>query len=51
MPYLKCEHNKRKSRCITCGGNEICEHKKRKSICITCGGNDLYVNIIRKKKM
>ena len=33
-----CQHNKRKSRCTTCGGGEICKHKKRREQCIQCGG-------------
>ncbi len=46
----KCEHNKRKSRCIECGGSEICEHNKRKSRCIECGGNELCVHNYQKTK-
>ena len=34
-----CEHNKRKSRCVTCGGGSICEHQKQRSLCVTCGGS------------
>lgn len=34
--YTKCEHNKRKSRCETCGGSEICIHKKINSSCTEC---------------
>ncbi len=26
----KCEHDKRKSKCTQCGGNQICEHNRRK---------------------
>ncbi len=38
----KCEHGKRKSRCVECGGSEICEHGKRKSRCTDCGnGSEL----------
>ena len=36
-----CEHNKRKSRCIECGGGSICEHKKIRSMCIECGGGSI----------
>lgn len=32
----KCQHNKRRHRCVECEGISICEHKKRKSRCITC---------------
>jgi len=35
----KCEHNKRKSRCVICGGSEMCEHNKQKSKCRMCGGS------------
>ena len=37
----KCEHGKRKSRCIECGGSEICNHNKRRSRCIECGGSEI----------
>jgi hypothetical protein len=35
----KCEHGKRKSRCVDCGGSEICEHKKIKGGCRECKGS------------
>ena len=35
----KCEHGKRKTRCIECGGSEICSHGKQKGKCKDCGGN------------
>ena len=38
MPYKKCEHNRQKSRCKTCGGGSICEHNRVKSQCKPCGG-------------
>ena len=38
---LKCEHNRKMSRCIKCGGKEICEHKKRRSACKICGGSEI----------
>lgn len=34
----KCEHDRRRSQCIECGGSEICEHKRRRSRCIECDG-------------
>jgi len=37
----KCEHGKRKSRCIDCGGKDICEHKKYKYSCKECGGKGI----------
>ena len=37
----KCEHGKRKSICISCGGSQICEHGKRKSRCKECGGSNI----------
>lgn len=37
----KCEHGKRKTRCVECGGSEICEHKKRRSRCAECGGIEI----------
>ena len=38
----KCEHGKRKSRCIDCGGKDICEHGKYKYSCKECGGKDFF---------
>jgi hypothetical protein len=32
----KCEHDKRRSRCVKCGGSEICEHKREKYKCKDC---------------
>ena len=37
----KCEHGKRKSRCIDCGGKDICEHGKDKYRCLECGGKGI----------
>jgi len=39
-----CIHNKRKTRCIECGGHEICVHKKRKTRCVECGGSEICVH-------
>jgi len=36
-----CEHQRRRSRCIDCGGSGVCIHKKRKSQCKDCGGGEL----------
>ena len=47
--YKKCEHGKRKERCIDCGGYEICEHKKRKTDCIKCGGISICEHNTRKR--
>jgi hypothetical protein len=44
----KCEHGKRKSRCVDCGGSEICEHNKIKSRCIECGGESICEHQKRK---
>jgi len=38
MPYKKCEHNRQKSKCKTCGGGSICEHNRIKSECKPCCG-------------
>jgi len=35
----KCPHDKRKSRCVECGGSEICEHGKERSKCVECKGS------------
>ena len=37
----KCEHGKRKTRCVECGGSEICIHNKRRSRCVDCGGGEI----------
>ena len=34
----KCQHGRRISNCIECGGASICEHKRQRSRCIECGG-------------
>lgn len=47
---LKCEHNKRMSRCIECGGSEICEHKKRRTRCKICGGSEICEHQRQKSK-
>lgn len=44
MPHKICEHNKRQTRCIVCGGSEICFHKKYKSRCTECGGSELCLH-------
>jgi hypothetical protein len=36
-----CEHNRVKSRCKECGGNELCKHNRRKSHCKDCGGKSI----------
>ena len=35
----KCPHDKCKSRCLECGGNESCQHKKMKQRCVDCRGS------------
>ena len=37
----KCEHNRRKTQCIECGGASICEHNRRKSQCKECKGGSI----------
>jgi hypothetical protein len=34
----KCEHGKRKARCVDCGGSEICVHKRIRYGCKECKG-------------
>jgi hypothetical protein len=41
MRNKKCEHQKRKSRCVECGGSEICEHKRVRSRCKDCKGGSI----------
>ena len=40
----KCEHNKRQSDCIACGGSNICIHKKRKYDCKECGSSKFCIH-------
>ena len=46
---LKCEHGKRKSRCVECGGSEICQHKKVKNDCIECKGSSICEHERRRR--
>jgi len=34
--HKKCEHNKRKNECFSCGGVSICEHQRIKRKCKIC---------------
>ena len=36
-----CEHGRRRSICIECGGTEICEHRRKRSKCKDCGGSEI----------
>ena len=47
---LKCEHGKRKDRCIDCGGVGICEHRREKSKCMDCGGGSMCEHKRQKSK-
>lgn len=40
----KCEHGKRKNRCIICGGSSLCEHGLEKSGCVSCGGSCICIH-------
>jgi hypothetical protein len=37
----KCEHGRRKDKCVECDGGGICEHKKRKERCVECNGSQI----------
>ena len=39
--WLLCEHNKRKTRCIECGGGSMCEHNRQRNSCRECGGSSI----------
>ena len=39
--YIKCEHDKRVSRCTLCGGTELCNHKRYKNQCKDCKGGSI----------
>ena len=45
----KCEHKKRRGKCIECQGSQICEHKKRRETCIECKGSALCIH--QKQKL
>lgn len=38
---IKCQHDKRPSRCVLCFGSEICPHKKIRGQCIQCVGSSI----------
>lgn len=44
----KCEHNRRSSRCVDCGGREICPHKRVQRNCLPCGGSIFCIHKIDK---
>ena len=37
----KCEHQRRRSDCIECGGASICEHQRQRRTCKECGGSSI----------
>ena len=43
-PPKTCEHGKRKSRCIKCGGSALCIHGLRKSRCAKCDGSEMCIH-------
>ena len=45
----KCEHKRRRSRCVDCKGAQICEHHKRKAVCQDCGGNSTCEHSAEKR--
>ena len=47
---LKCEHGRRKSRCIECDGSAICEHRRLKFQCIECHGSQVCEHGKRKAR-
>lgn len=34
--HALCEHQKRRTRCVLCGGGSVCYHDKRKASCSVC---------------
>jgi hypothetical protein len=40
----KCQHGKRRGRCVECGGGTICIHLKRRECCLICGGGSLCIH-------
>jgi hypothetical protein len=47
---LKCEHNRERSKCKSCGGSQICEHRKRRNECIDCGGSSICEHRKRRSR-
>ena len=46
----KCEHNRRRTICIECGGGGICEHNRQRSRCRECGGGSICKHNKRKSR-
>jgi hypothetical protein len=46
---IYCKHNKKKSKCIECGGKDICKHNKEKYDCIECNGKGICLHGSRKR--
>ncbi len=39
-----CIHDKRRDRCIDCGGSAICTHNRQRDKCIDCGGSSICIH-------
>ena len=46
----KCEHKKRKDRCIDCDGSQFCEHNRQKADCIECDGFQICEHKRRRRE-
>jgi len=45
-----CEHNRRPSKCRSCGGGSLCEHGRQRTQCKLCGGSNICPhNEVRSK--
>lgn len=40
----KCEHHRKRSQCVDCGGASICNHKRRREQCVPCGGSQICLH-------
>ena len=38
---LRCEHKRRRTRCVDCDGTGICEHKRQRAQCVDCDGTGI----------
>ena len=44
-----CDHGRRRSDCMDCGGGSTCEHGRRMSRCKECGGGSICAHGLNKQ--
>ena len=47
--HIKCEHDKRRTRCVPCGGSGLCQHLKLKECCYFCHGSAYCIHGKQKR--